>query len=323
MKNSITEILESVQTVAIAGHVRPDGDCIGSCMGMYLYLKENYPNIQTDVYLEPVPEGFSYIQDLDQAKTVCDNEKKYDVFFIFDVGEKARIGVASDLMDTAARTVCIDHHITNTGTADNNQIVPDASSTCEVLYELLEEEKISKSVAEALYTGIVHDTGVFQYSNTGKRTMEIAGILMEKGVDFTSIIRDSFYAKTYAENQIMGRTVMESMLILEGKCIIGYLKKKTLEFYGVTSKDLNGIVNQLLNTRGVEVAVFLYETGVQEYKVSMRSKNIVNVAAIASVFGGGGHVKAAGCNMQGSVHDVINSVTMYIEKQLQGYENGH
>lgn len=158
MINNIASVLEGVTTAAIAGHVRPDGDCVGSCMGMYLYLKENYPQIQTDVYLEEVPEVFHFIQDIDQAKQEWE-EKEYDLFLEFDVSNTDRIGVAGQAVNTAKITACIDHHITNKGIAQENQIVPDASSTCEVLYELLEPEKINKACAEALYTGIVHDTG--------------------------------------------------------------------------------------------------------------------------------------------------------------------
>ncbi|MBS6195239.1 MAG: DHH family phosphoesterase [Clostridiales bacterium] len=321
--NKIASVLEGVKTVAIAGHVRPDGDCTGSCMGMYLYLKDNYPQIQADVYLEEVRDVFSYIKDMGQAKKEWKEGKTYDLLLLFDVSSKDRIGVAAEALDTAKKTVCIDHHVTNTGLAQTNHIVPEASSTCEVLYELLEEENISKETAEALYTGIVHDTGVFQYSCTGSRTMEIAGKLMDKGIDFTGIIKDSFYTKTYAQNQIMGRTVLESIMLLGGKCIVGYLRQKDLKFYGVEPKDLDGIVNQLQNTQGVEAAMFLYETGIQEYKVSMRSNGKVDVAKICAYFGGGGHKKAAGCTMQGSVHDVVNSLTYDLERQLQEYENGN
>ena len=225
--------------------------------------------------------------------------------------------MAAQGLETAKNTVCIDHHVTNSGIARINHICPEASSTCEVLYELLEDTRIGKACAEALYTGIIHDTGVFQYSCTGERTMQIGGRLIAKGIPFDQIIQDSFYTKTYVQNQILGRTIMESIMLLDGQCIVGYLKQKDLKFYGVTPADLDGIVNQLRITRGVEVAIFLYETGVQEYKVSMRSNGKVDVAAIALFFGGGGHMRAAGCTMQGSVHDVINALTEPIEKQLR------
>ena len=316
--NNIASILEGVRSVAIAGHTRPDGDCVGSCMGMYLYLKENYPQIQADVYLEEPRDVFSYIEDIGRAKSSWPEGKIYDLFLLFDVSSRARIGVAAEGLESAKNTVCIDHHVTNSGIARINHICPDASSTCEVLYELLEDERIGKSCAEAIYTGIIHDTGVFQYSCTGERTMQIGGRLMAKGIPFDQIIQDSFYTKTYVQNQILGRTIMESIMLLDGQCIVGYLKQKDLKFYGVAPADLDGIVNQLRITRGVEVAIFLDETGVQEYKVSMRSNGKVDVAAIALFFGGGGHTRAAGCTMQGSVHDVINALTEPIEKQLQG-----
>ncbi len=322
MINKISDVLTGVRTMAIAGHVRPDGDCVGSCMGLYLYLKANYPQIETDVYLEEVRDVFSFIADIGDVKHDWEEGKVYDLFLLLDVSSQDRIGVAKAALDTSVHTVCIDHHVTNQGLCMVNHICPDASSTCEVLYELLDEDSITKEVAEALYTGIVHDTGVFQYSCTSPRTMEIAANLMRLGVPFPEIIRNSFYVKTYHQNQIMGRAILESMLLLDGKCIVSYLRARDLRFYTVTPKDLDGIVNQLQNTRGVEVAIFLYEIGIQEYKVSLRSNGKVNVARTASFFGGGGHVLAAGCTLQGSPHDVVNSLTYDIEKQLLGEEHG-
>lgn len=323
MITNIASVLEGITSVAIAGHVRPDGDCVGSCMGMYLYLRENFPQIETDVYMEEIRDVFNYIDGVSNIRHEWDKIKQYDLLMLFDVSSADRIGVMGEAFRKVKKTVCIDHHVTNRGLADKNQIVPDASSTCEVLYELLDADKITKEVAEALYTGIIHDTGVFQYTCTGSRTMEIAGKLITKGIDFTKIIKDSFYTKTYAQNQILGHTLMESIRVLNGKCIVGHVTQKRMEFYGITPKDLDGIVNQLQNTKGVEVAIFLYQTGVAEYKVSLRSNGKVNVAAVASYFGGGGHVLAAGCTVQGNVYDVINSLTLNIEIQLQEYDNGN
>lgn len=323
MRCKIESVLKGAKRIAIAGHVRPDGDCVGSCMGMYLYLQANYPEIQADVYLEEVRDVFSYIKEIHQAKQEWQSDAEYDVLFLFDVSSKDRIGIAADAFDDFENTVCIDHHVTNTGLGKINHIRPEASSTCEVLYELLEPQKITKETAEALYTGIIHDTGVFQYSCTGTRTMEIAGNLMAKGIDFTKIIKDSFYTKTYAQNQIMGRTIVESIMLLEKKVIAGIVKAKDMKLYGVAPKDLDGIVNQLQNTQGVEVAMFLYQVGMQEFKVSLRSNGKVNVAKVASSFGGGGHVLAAGCTLQGTPYDVINTLTYGIEKQFQELENGN
>ena len=318
MLNLETE-LSRVSSAAIAGHIRPDGDCVGSCMGMYLYIKKNFPNItRVNVFLEKIPEAMNFIKDSDKIRNDYPEEAPYDLFIGLDAGDTGRLGKAETYFAQAGRTICIDHHISNTGYADENYIVPSASSASELVYELIDPEKIDKSIAEALYMGIAHDTGVFQYSCTSRRTMEIAGKLMEKGFDFNELLDQTFFQKTYLQNQILGRALLESMLLMDGKCIISALRKKDLDFYGVTSEDLDGIVSQLRNTTGVEVAIFLYETAIQEFKVSLRSNGKVDVSRVASYFGGGGHVRAAGCTMQGSVYDVLNNLTLHIEKQLKG-----
>ncbi len=223
-------------------------------------------------------------------------------------------------LETAKQSICIDHHITNQGYAQENFVNADASAACEVLYDFLDEEKISKEVAECIYTGILHDTNVFKNSNTTERTMQVAGAMMAKGINFSRIIDESFYRKTYVQNQIMGRAVLESVLFLDGKCIFSVVRKQDMDFYGVIASDLDGIVDQLRITEGVEVAIFLHEMENHVYKVSMRSNNIVNVSKIAAYFGGGGHVRAAGCTMSGSVHDVINNLSAHIEQQMKEQE---
>ena len=181
-----------------------------------------------------------------------------------------RLGKFSCYFERARDSICLDHHVTNTRYASANLVVADASSTCEVLYGQLDEAYIDRTVAECLYTGLIHDTGVFKYSCTSAKTMEIAGKLMEKGIDFGAIIDNSFYRKTYVQNQILGRALLESVTFMDGKCIFSAVRKKDMEFYGVDSKDLDGIIDQLRLTEGVECALFLYESGAQEYKVSMQ-----------------------------------------------------
>ena len=309
--------LANVKTVAISGHIRPDGDCIGSCLGVWNYIQDNYPDIQADVYLEQIVSKFRFLKGADLVKTDCSEERNYDLFISLDASDRERLGEAVKYLDTAKRSVCVDHHITNPGFADENWIVADASSASELAWEIMEEEKVSKHTAEALYMGIAHDTGVFQYSNTSPKTMQIAGSLIAKGINFSQIVDNTFYKKTYIQNQILGRALVESILLLDGRIIVGRVRQKDMEFYGAIPADLDGIVSQLRVTDGVEVAIFLYETGNHQYKVSLRSNGPVDVSAVCAYFGGGGHVKAAGCTMYGTVYDVINNLTLHIEKQLE------
>ena len=310
----LSDILKDVKSVGITGHIRPDGDCTGSVLALYNYIVENMPETDVDLYLEQPGSEFYYLKNIDKIKNTPE-DKKYDVFFVLDCSSLDRIEPFISCFNNASKTVCIDHHVSNTGFTDLSKIEPQASSACEVLYGTMDADKISRNVAECIYTGIIHDTGVFKYSCTSKKTMEIAGEMMEKGIDYSDIIDNTFYKKTYVQNQILGRALLESVLFYDGKCIFTTVTMDEMEFYGVTGRELGGIVEQLRLTDGVEVAIFLYQTGEEEYKVSLRSKKKIDVAAIATQFGGGGHVRAAGYTEKGSVYQIINSIGELIEKQ--------
>ena len=300
--------------------MRPDGDCVGACMGPYQYLRDNYKDIETDVYLEEIPSHFSFVKGTGDIRHQVQPGKTYDLFICLDCGDAERLGFSGPLFESAAQTFCVDHHISNQAFADENYIVPDASSTSELVFHLLDREKITKEIAEALYIGIVHDTGVFQYSCAGPETFRIAADLLEKGVDAPSIIERTYCEKSYAQNQILGRALLESIVFMHGQCIFSSVSQAVMKFYGVTPKELDGIVSQLRITKGVEVAIFLYEQEPNVYKVSLRSKEKVDVSRVAVYFGGGGHVKAAGCTMPGTVHDVINNLAGQIALQLEPEE---
>ena len=309
-------MIDQAGKIVILGHVNPDGDCVGSCLAVYNYIKEWNSSKTVTVRLERLPSKFSYLSGFDAIETEA-GEETYDLCICLDSSDEERLGDFKSCFDRSAKTICIDHHITNRGYAQENVIDGHASSACEVVYGQLDESRISKHVAECIYTGIIHDTGVFKYSNTSRKTMEIAGRMMEKGIDFGTIIDGSFYKKTYMQSQILGRALLESITFLDGRCIFSVVRKKDMDFYGVEKSDLDGIVDQLRVIDGIECAIFLYEIGIHQFKVSLRSNSIVDVSRIAAYFGGGGHVRAAGCTMSGSVHDVVNNLSAHIAEQLE------
>lgn len=312
----LAEILAGKRSVALGGHVRPDGDCVGSCMGMYLYLKECYPSLEVDVYLEKIPDSLHILQGTDDIKHEIP-AKDYDLFICLDCGDLGRLGFSAPLYESAKETLCIDHHVSNKSFADSNYIVPDASSTCELVYNLLELEKISVACAECLYVGMAHDTGVFQYSCTTPETMEAAAQLLRKGIDGNRLIYHTFYEKTYVQTQILGKALLESMLVLDRQCIVSYVTARELRFFEAVPADLDSIVSQLRYTKGCEVAIFLYELEFQVFKVSLRSGSKVDVSRVAQYFGGGGHMRAAGLTMKGTAHDVITNVLEQVALQLE------
>ncbi len=312
----LEEMLGRARSLVILGHINPDGDCVGACLAMYNYAGICNPGLYRKVYLQTVPQKFSYLQGYDEVESEVRQEEPFDLCVCLDCSNKERLGGFQVYLESANSSLCIDHHVTNPGYAQENIIWPQASSTCEVLYGQLDEGLINQDIAACLYTGIIHDTGVLRFSCTSSRTMEIAGKLMATGIDFTKIIDDSYFKKTYLQSQILGRALMESVRFFDGKCIFTVVKKQDMTFYGVGPKDLDGTVDQLRTIDGIECAIFMYETDSHMYKVSMRSNNVVDVSRIASYFGGGGHVRAAGCTMSGSVHDVVNNLSGHIEKQM-------
>ncbi len=311
----ILQECKGAKRIGISGHIRPDGDCVGSCLALYQYLHKCMPDAEVKVFLEKPADIFREIKGFDLIDSEFGSQASFDVFFALDCG-KDRLGGAEAYFAEAAKKINIDHHVSNSGCGDVNYIMPQVGSTCELIYDLIDLDKLDKDMAMAIYIGIIHDTGVFQYSNTTSATLEKAAKLISYGFDFPRLIEETFYQKTYLQSQIMGRALMESVRFMDGQCIVSVVDRKTMDFYQVDSKDLEGIVNQLRNIKGVHCAIFMYETAPLEYKVSLRSDEKVDVAKVASRFGGGGHVRAAGCSMKGTSHDCINNLSLHIEEQL-------
>ena len=316
MMKKINDIIGDAKTIGIAGHVRPDGDCMGSCMSLYNYLKKNRPDLDVRVFLEFVDKKFNIIENTDQSITTGYDGTKFDLFISLDTASLDRLGLNLPFYENAKRTACIDHHASNDGYADYNYILPKASSASEVLYDLLDEDLIDKSIAEPMYMGIAHDSGVFRFQSTTPKTMRIAANMIEKGVNVNMILEETFFRKTYNQMMVTAKIQSEAVLALDGKCIYGYCTSEMMEEYGVTTKDLDAVVASIRNVDGVEVAMFLYQLSEDSYKVSLRSKNYVDVSKIAVENGGGGHVRAAGAEIHGKLNDIINKLLNRIKQDI-------
>lgn len=296
---NLDEIIARHNKIGISGHIHPDGDAIGSSLGLYNYIKTYFADKEVHIFLSDMPDIFSFMKGYDEIE----NPKEYtggmcDLFFSLDCADYERLGHAKSLFKKAKETVCIDHHISNKSFANNNHIIGDASSTSELVAQLIEPSKFTKDIAECLYTGIVTDTGVFQYSSTAKSTMDMAGMMMEKGIDFTEIIEKCVFEKTFVQQQLMARALANARLYDDGRIIVSVVSDEDYKELGATRADTEGIAAQLRNTKGCEVSVFLYANEIKGYKASLRgTKDNINLADIAVSYGGGGHAKAAGFNV--------------------------
>lgn len=309
--------LEGKKRVGIAGHIHPDGDCIGSSLAVYNFIRKEFPDIQCHVYLEEIPHIFEFLSNSDMIEAPGTDADKFDLFIILDCGDEKRLGKSAEYMKKASSTICIDHHLSNASFADVNIVKPDASSTCELVMNELEPDKIDKAIAECLYTGMVTDTGCFQYSCTSRSTMECAGILMEKGIDYPAIVDRVFNEKTFEQNRMMGHALDKAALSEDGTVIYSVISASEMKEYNVLPKHMEGIVSQLRVTKGVAVALLMYETDEGTYKGSLRGKgHKINLSYTASLFGGGGHALASGFTYSGDPDAAITAIIKDVRRQL-------
>ncbi len=317
---SIDQLLENVSTVGLAGHVRPDGDCIGSTLGVYNYIEKKYPNIRVDLYLESDLYKFSYLKNFDKIQRVPEDFIEYDLFMSLDCGSPDRLGLARSFFEGAKQTLCIDHHLSNQSCADYNYIVPAASSTCELVYDLIDKEYLDKDIAACLYTGIISDTGVFQYECTSSKTMEVAGVLMDTGINFSWIVEHSFFTKKYEQLRITGLCFQKSVLHSGDRIISCIVSSDEIASVNAKVRHMDGIASEMRSTYGIEASILLYENEDGSYKMSLRSGEKVNVALIAEQYGGGGHLRAAGATIRRNPDQCLKELLTVIEKQLDLYE---
>jgi len=315
---NILETVRGRQTIAISGHIGPDGDCVGSCLGMALYLRKNMPEAQVDVYLGDFSDALR--RNIPGTETIIYDYKpraeKYDAFIALDCGRE-RLGDAQDMFDRADLTVNIDHHVSNPGTGMINFVDGNASSACEMAYLTMNPDLVDRETAQALYVGMVTDTGVFRYSNTSERTMQTAGRLMTYGFDYPAIVREVFYEKTFTQQKLLGIALERARSEYGGLVIASLLDWKTQHSLGAAKKDIDGISAQLALTEGADCAILLYATATGEWKGSLRSNRYVDVAAICQNFRGGGHVRAAGCTMYGDGEKALEKLIGAAGDQLR------
>ena len=315
----ILEEVRGCRSIGISGHENPDGDCAGACMGMALYLRKAMPEARVDVFLESLhDELVRNIPGADTIKTDFTTDlDRYDAFIVLD-SAKDRISGAEAFFDGAGKTINIDHHVSNSGCAMVNYVDGAASSACELVYEVLDHSLIDQEVAQALYVGRVTDTGCFRFPSTSRRTMEIAGDLITYGFDFSTIVREVYFEKTWVQQKMLGKALVKSKSMLGGMCIMSRLSQESIMSLGGRGQDVDGIVSAMVSTTGADCAIFAHEKASGDWKVSLRSNKVVNVSAIAEAFGGGGHFHASGCTISRdrSIEIVLLKMVEMVRDQL-------
>ena len=320
MRNDLGELLSGdVKRVGITGHMHPDGDCAGSVLGLYTYLTENYDGLEVVPFLElPLSDEIAYLLEEEPVRTDCGKDEVFDLMFILDSATPDRPSAGHNAMRYAKRTVVIDHHETNPGYGDENYVDGRASSTCELLTRYMQMERISQRTAVCLYSGILFDTNVFRYDCTSPQTLRSAACLLEKGIDFSGIIRRSFVEQPFKVKSITSAITAKAVLFEEEQFLYSIADLSLLHTHGVTSSDIGSVVSELNNTQETETTLFMYQYEDGGWKASLRSKSFVDVSCIAKDFGGGGHKHAAGFSFAEDPLKMMEKVRKKVREQCHG-----
>lgn len=299
----IFNLINNSQNICIAGHKAPDGDCIGSVMALYEFLKPL--NKELTVCIDgTIPFNYKpFVNEEIIAKEYGD--KKFDLLFILDCSDAERLGKFKGVFDNAEKSVCIDHHKTNESFADINIIIPSMSSTGELLYDILKisGQQLTKEAATYIYIAILTDTGKFSYSNTSSDTHRKTAELIDLGVNVADIDNIIYNSKPANVVKAFIDCISGIELHYNNKFGITIITKNILENNSVDMGDIDGVVEFIREIKEVEVSCVLKEYEEKNTKVSLRSKNDIDVSKISVKFGGGGHAKAAGFEIEDTVEN--------------------
>jgi phosphoesterase RecJ-like protein len=319
------ELMEAVSFIRerddflVVSHVQPDGDAISSTVAVGWLLSKLGKKF-TMLNEGPVPARLLFLWKSTDIHKISEEqpERQYRHVICVDCADYARVGKAKQWFAPDAELLNIDHHPTNDGFGQVNLLKFHAAATAEILFELLDklELVLDLDIATAIYTGLLTDTGGFRYSSTSPQVMAMASRLLEAGVNGPELAELLLERMTMGQIRVTQRGL--SRLAFSPDQQIGWLwvNSEDLEDTGATNEDLEGLVNYPRNIEGVEVGLLFKQNGQESVKVSLRSTGRVNVAAVAQHFGGGGHVRAAGCRLTDPLPEVIDKVLAVVQKAL-------
>lgn len=317
MYENIIKKLLSAETVAIFMHINPDGDCVGSALSLYAFLK----NMGKDPYCYLEPENnyshkLSFLPNIEAFS--AQKKKKYDLGIAVDCGAPSRLGThAYQAFLTCKDTVCIDHHETGEPFSDVMVLEPKAAATCQILYKIMQEAAsscIDKDVATCLYSGILTDSGGFSFSSTTEETFLVAAKLSTYGINVAEISKKLFKNVKKDIFRLTNRVLNATQYWLDGKVGVITFRQEDFDATDTERADTEGIINRVIDINEVSLAISVAEVNETTYKIGIRAKEGIDAGACACYFGGGGHRAASGCRIYGSLESVYDELRKMAEK---------
>lgn len=311
--NNIINKINEVNNILVCCHINPDGDAIGSSLGLSYALQDIGKKV--DVVIPEYPYEFNYLKG--NINIVNMSEKEYDLAIVVDTSSIDRVSLMNNELDRCKEVIVIDHHISNTNFGNINYVNSDSSSCCEIIYDLLNKMNIfiNKIIATCLITGIITDTCGYLNSNTNSRTLDISSKLLQYDIS----LHDIYYKLLVmvSKNKFyLTRLVYDRLEFYDnGRIAFSYLNKDDIESISASSGDTTGMVDIGRAIQSVQLSLFVKEEELG-YKVSIRSNSGISTLGIASSFGGGGHTAASGCTIKGDLDTVKKSLLEEARKYL-------
>lgn len=312
--DSIIEAINRAQTIGVFTHVSPDGDAVGSSLGLYLGLKQLKKDVE--VIADEYSRCFNFLPGREEIRK--NGEKGYDLAIALDCASRGRLFDPNDSFENSTLKIAIDHHASNTYFADYNYVEENSPAVCKTLIKILKRLNVSINleVGTCLMAGIITDSGGFRYSTVDDETFEFAAQMLDVGVNISDIYYRTFDVKTKAQFELSSIATSRLKFYEKDKIALTYVTKGDLDKVGAQAGDHEGIVNVGRNIEGVEVSIFLREDDDGTYKVSLRSNDYVNVSDVAEAFEGGGHDRAAGCTIDLPLDVAVKKLIKETTKRL-------
>lgn len=318
--NILNKKIDKANSICILGHERPDGDCIGSTLAIYNYIKNKYQDKKiVKPYLDFFSDSFNILPNADKISNDLMCGETYDLAIIVDSSSIDRLKDYKRYFEEAKDSILIDHHENNIFPASVSIVFPESIATAEVLYGFLEKEYIDENVAKCLYVGIATDSGVFRYRATSSKTFKIVSELVSFNFDFTSMLDKIVFDNTIAQRKAQGIAFDRLELLCKGKVSFSYLDKNDLDSLNIDKRDIDNVIVYLREIENIKVAAFAYQVGHNIFKLSLRSKfDSIDVSEFAKNHEGGGHKLASGCVYYGDIQSIKKMFEKDIEEFIEG-----
>ena len=302
--------------ILIGTHLNPDGDALGSALGLALYLEGLGKTVEVLCHHD-APKNLRFLPTVSRVRRTPELAD-HDLGIIVDLESFERLGTTAPYFEVMSRLIVIDHHVPHEAPGDLRIVDTGCAATALILTRLFEslQADFTPDMATCLYTGIATDTGSFRFRNTSSDALSAAALLLEKGANLELVSEEIFQNRQLSSARLLGHALETMKLDMDDRLAWGCLSNRDFEWAKATDEDTEGFVNELLSIETVQIAALLREAKPGKIRCSLRSRRGFDVASVAREFGGGGHKNAAGCNFEGSLADAEHQLVMGMRKCL-------